>query len=209
MATAADIITSVRAATGQVYADGSGPITDAQILLWANELYPLVRRKIAKFAGDLFATNSTAFTVAAGATEIDVSSLTTLDIIFEVKKLYGTVYRTVDEAGPDPEGSGKLVWRRRGMAGSGVVIELYPARVAPGTYKLRYMATATALTGSGAVLLPAGAERILIESVASRVMQRLERDWQFHDRAAAVALDELQSQLGPSLYVIADVTGRY
>lgn len=199
MATAADIVTSVRMATDQ---DVSGPVSDAMILAFANEEYPLVRRMVATFASDLFASESGALTVAAGAVEIDVSGISSLDVIFEVKRLNGIRYRNVDVAGPDPEGAFTLVWRRRGMSGTGTAIELYPAAAAPGTYKVRYMATAPALAGSGAVLLPAGAERVLVEATAARVMQRLERDYSFHIRARDLALKELRGQLQPQNYVI-------
>jgi hypothetical protein len=200
VATAADVVTSVRAATG--YLQANGPISDATILALANEEYPLVRRMVARVCPDLFATESGTLTVAEGSTEIDVSGVSSLDLIFEVKKLRGTVYRTVDVAGPDPEGSPALCWRRRGMTGSGTAVELYPVAEAPGTYKLRYMATAAALAGSGAVLLPPGAERILVESVAARVRARREEDPAVHLRERDRVLKEFTASLGTTNYVV-------
>jgi hypothetical protein len=205
MATAADIVTSARAATDQVYADGGGPIFDSQILGWANEEYPMVRRMIALQVPDLFATVSAALAVAQGASEIDVSSLTGLDLIFEVTRETSSAsgrYRRVSPAPVDPESATELVWRRRGMSGAGAVVELYPATYAPGTYKVRYLATATALSGSGVVNLPAGGERVLVESVCARILDKLHRDYSARLRARDTVLRELLAQWMPRDYSI-------
>lgn len=193
---------SVRDATHQVYADGAGPVTDAGILRMSNELYPLVRRKIARIVPDWFTTVTSGLVVASGAAEIDVASLTTLDLIFEVNRLQAgssapSRYRLVQPAPPDPEGSPILCWRRRGLAGAGTAVELYPVAMAPGTYQVRYLATAPALAGSGVVLLPPGGEGVLVEEVAARVKQdKLERDGSGHVRRAKQLLDELVAGLG-------------
>jgi len=192
----------VRDATDQVYTDGSGPVTDAGILRFANEYYPLVRRKIARIVPDWFTTVQSAMVVASGAAEIDVSAVAGLDLIFEVRRLTGTKYRKVESAGPDAEGSPVLCWQRRGMSGSGAAVELYPAALAPGTYQLRYMATAAALVSGGTVLLPAGGEGVLVETVAARVKQdKLERDGSGHVRRAAELLKELCAGLGLTDFV--------
>src|SRR6185436_17103684 len=153
MATAATVLASVRAGTGQVYADGSGPVTDAQILAWANEEYPLARRLVALICPDRFRTVSSALVVASGAVEIDVSGLSGLDTIFEVTRLAEggaspARYFSVDQAGPDPEASPRRCWRRRGESGAGAAVELFPVAMAPGTYRVHYMATAPDLTGT-------------------------------------------------------------
>jgi hypothetical protein len=202
VATAADIVAGVRDATHQIYADGAGPVTDAGILRMTNELYPLVRRKIARIVPDWFTTVSADLVVAAGAVEIDVSALTTLDLVFEVRRLQSgssspARYRTVQPAGPDPEGSPVLCWQRRGLAGAGTALELYPVALAPGTYRVRYLATAPTLAGTGAVLLPAGGEGILVEEVAGRVKQdKLERDGSGHVARAQKLLKEFAAGMG-------------
>jgi hypothetical protein len=195
-------VASVRDATDQVYTDGSGPVTDAGILRFANEYYPLVRRKIARIVPDWLTTVSSGLVVAGGAAEIDVSAIASLDLIFELRRLTGTKYRTVLPAGSDPEGSVVLGWQRRGMSGTGAAVELYPSSMAPGTYQLRYMTTAAALAGSGAVLLPAGGEGVLVEYVAARVKQdKLERDGSAHIRRAGELLKELAAGLGLTDFV--------
>lgn len=193
---------SVRDATDQVYADGSGAVTDAGIYRFANEYYPLVRRKIARIVPDWFTTVQSGLVVASGASEINVSGIAGLDLIFELRRLSGTKYRTVMPAGPDPEGSPVLCWQRRGMSGTGTAVELYPSSMAPGTYQLRFMTTAPALVSGGDVLLPAGGEGVLVEYVAARVKQdKLERDGSAHIRRAAELLKELAAGLGLTDFV--------
>jgi len=206
VSTAADLVTSVRASTDQ---DVAGPLTDAVILIALNEEYPVVRREIALFAPDLFATESAVLTVASGATEIDVSAISSLDLIFEVKKLIGTKYRTIRRAPADPEGAPFLCWRRRGMTGAGTAVEIYPVAFAAGSYKLRYMATAPALAGSGAVLLPAGADRVLVEAAAARARSRSEEDYAFHRQQHDAELARFKAGLTPTGMVVTDVSGRY
>jgi hypothetical protein len=205
VATAADIVTSVRTCTDQ---DVAGPVSDAMILALVNEEYPLVRRMVARIAPDLFASESGDLPVASGANEIDVSGLANLDLIFEVKRLCGTVYLPFDEAGEAPQLSADLCWRRRGISGAGTVLEVYPVASAAGTYRVRYMATAAALAGSGPVLLPPGAERVLVESAAARVRDRLERDYSLNLAARDKALREFAAQMGRIGYVIKGRAGR-
>lgn len=199
MATGATVISSVRFKTG--YTATNGPVTDVAILSAVNEVYPVVRRMVAKAAPDLFATESADLVVAAGATEIDVSAVSGLDTIFEVKRLYGSRYRPLDEAGPDPEASPVLCWRRRGMSGSGAAIEIYPAASAPGTYRLRYLATAADLVAGGTVLLPAGGEGILAESAAAELRDRRGEDYSRHIRARDRLFADLKASLTPTGYV--------
>lgn len=204
MATAADLLTSVRTASDQPV---TGPVDDPMILEFLNEEYPLVRRELALIAPDLFASESGDLVVATGANEIDVSGLTNLDLIFEVKLLEGTNYVPFEQAGEAPQLSTTRCWRRRGMSGAGTVIEIYPVVKGPGTYRVRYMATAPALitTGGGSpntVLMPPGSERILIESAAARVRDKLERDYSMNLRERDRALKEFARQMQVRGYVI-------
>jgi hypothetical protein len=210
VSTAADLVTSVRAATDQVV---SGPVDDPTILGFLNDEYPVVRRLVAQLVPDLFASESGDLVVASGASEIDVSGLANLDLIFEVKRLSGSSYLPFDQAGEAPQISIDRVWRRRGMSGAGTVIEVYPTTSAPGTYRVRYMATAAPLitTGGGSpntVLLPAGGERVLVEAAAARVRDRLERDYTFNYRARDEALGQLAISLQQQGYVIKGRSGR-
>jgi hypothetical protein len=206
--TVADVLASIRGATDQ---DTQGPITDTLLVLWLNEEYATVRRRIAGFAPSLFTAVSPDLVVTSPATSIDISSLTTLLQILEVQQKQGVTYFSLRPSGPNAE-FGALSWRQRGFPGAGCAVDISPMRQAPGTYRVRYVVAPTPFvigTLTAPVLLPAGGERVLIEAVAARVRVREEEDPSAHLAARDAAFDDLRRNLTPRGAVIADVTGRY
>lgn len=209
MPTLADLLASIRAATDQ---DVSGPITDDILVLWLNESKAEVRRRIAAFAPGLFEAISGDFVVTSPATTIDISSLTTLLKVLEVQQKQGSVYWGVRPAGLNAE-IGPLAYRQRGFPGAGCVIDLAPARMAPGTYRVRYTtvdaAFVVASPAGQTLMLPPGGDRVLVEAVAARVRVRCKEDPSAHLRASDEAFADLRSGLEPHGGAIIDSTGRY
>jgi hypothetical protein len=207
--TLADLLASIRGATDQ---DVSGPITDDLLVLWLNEEQGKVRRRIAAFAPALFEAISGDFVVTSPATTIDISSLTTLLKILEVQQKRGADYFSIRPAGLNAT-IGPLAYRQRGFPGAGCVIDLFPARMAPGTYRVRYTTAATpfvlANPTTQVVQLPAGGETALVEAVAARVRVRCAEDPSGHLQLEANAYAELRMGLEPHGGAIIDSTGRY
>lgn len=209
MPTLADVLASIRGATDQ---DVSGPITDDLLVLWLNEEQSKVRRRIAAFAPSLFEAISGDFVVTSPATSIDISSLTSLLKLLEVQQRQGTEYFSIRPAGLNAA-IGPLAYRQRGFPGAGCVIDLFPLRMAPGTYRIRYTTAGTPFvlanpTGQ-LVQLPPGGETALVEAVAARVRVRCEEDPSGHLHLQEVAYAELRLGLEPHGGAIIDSTGRY
>lgn len=172
-----------------------------------NEEYRQVTRRLAAFAPDWFSALSADLTVASGANTIDISSLTDLMQILEVQRKHSTdCYRALPAASHNAERGCRLSWRQRGFPGTGCVVELQPARSAPGAYRVRYAAAPTDLAGSGAVKLPLGGDQFLVEAVAVRIRMHEEEDPSPHIAARDRAYNDLRNALIPQGYVISGWT---
>lgn len=205
MTTTAELITSVR---GNTFQTDTTRLPDTLIVQWANEEQDAIHRYIASIAPHLFLTVSANLTVASGLSTIDISSLTTLEQIQEVKRLQGSVWKSIRPAGYNPETSSRLCWRQRGAS----AIDLFPANQAPGTYRVEYTAGPTALSTSlpnAVIALPGGGARVLIEGVSARVRAREEEDPSVHLQWREQAWKDLRANLMPKTLTLIDVTGRY
>lgn len=190
---ASAIATDIRASTDH---DSDTQVTDAQLWPWISSSYHVLRRKIADIAPELFTGISADLTVAAGASTIALSSITDLGKIRTVERKDGSVYTALPLA-PFEHGShpAHLSWRLRAAVGADVV-DLAPADLAPGTYRVRYLTKGVAINDSGDnLILPEGGDRVVVEEVAARVRVRFEEDPTPHLVAAKAAWEELRQGL--------------
>jgi hypothetical protein len=207
VASFADVEASVRAA---VFQEDTGRLPQATILLFCNEEFEELVRRVSDFAPDLWAAVSGDLTVAAGGTTLDISSLTTLLKIQEVQRKESGRYAALDPAGRNAEiFSNGITWRQRGFPGAGCVVELFPPESAPGTYRVRYVAKPSAIVaGTNPIALPPGGQRVLVESIAARLRAREKEDPSFHLAAREKAFDNLRRSLTPKGTVV-QTGGRY
>jgi|SRR5579862_1421330 len=212
MAQLSDLESSIRAAIDH---DSDTAVTQAQIYAWVNERYYTLRRRLANLFPDLYTKVTADFTIAQGASSQDVTasplSLTDFGKVRVLQWKTGLDYWSLPLAnGINPERSGRLSWRLRGAT----VLDIFPALMAPGTYRLRYVTKAIKLAAPTDVVdLPDGAETVLIEDVARRCRVRVDEDPSFHSMFKSEAWQELLASLQP-LYVstpmqIQDVRGPY
>lgn len=207
MATLTTVITSIRASVDRDGADVQVP--DTVLTAWVNEAYLQLRRRLADLVPDLYTVVSADLTIASG-NALSLSSLTTLGKILAVQRKESADYYSLPLApATDPDASGTLSYRQRGTA----AVDIFPATSAPGTYRVRYVSKPAALTGSDAVDLPEGGERILIEDVAARCRLRWEEAPDYHLRARDQAWEELRNALVVQYLAttvsVVDMTGEF
>lgn len=215
MATLTTLLAGVRHVTDHDSDDQAG--TTAQLTDRINEEYLTLHRQIADLIPDLFTVVSGDITVASGTTTINPAaaplSISNLSKIRAVQIKVSGRYFDLPVA---PVGNAEMSGRRGWRLLFGPTIELTPANATAGTYRLRYMAKAAALTGGAPdVLLPDGADKVIIERVAARIRPRVDEEQ--HVQAHLAAADEAWRELRKSLVAqyrpnpmgIQDLSGRY
>lgn len=212
MATLVDVIADIRAAVDREGTDVQ--ITDAQLTAWVNTEYQAVRRRLAGMFPSLYEVVSADVVVAAGVATFDIAgaplSLANVGKLGSVQRKESASYITLRYAHDyDPELSPYLCWRQRGAT----AVDIFPVLSAPGTYRVRYMSKPAVLSGSGAVDLPDGGERVLVEAVAVRCRVKWEEDPSAHAASRAGAWAELVAGLSVpnplTPHTVQDVTGRW
>lgn len=182
MATLATLLLDIRAVCDR---DGDTAVTDAQLTVWANQEYAIVRRRLADSVPDPF-TKIKDFTLASGNTQ-DVTaapmSLTDFGKLLSLSRLSGTSYQQLMLA---PLGS---VYDGTGLDASG-------------SYRARYLTKAATLAGTDPVDLPDGADGIVRERVAARLRVRFDEDPKEHKAFA----QELFAETVASLRVLYPAT---
>jgi hypothetical protein len=177
MATLATLIVDVRSDTDH---DSDTQVSDAQITVWANRQYYLLRQKLADVCPTLYNVQLS-FTVAAGASSYTITPAGGAETFLKVRKLerqdttQNSYWNEVGVANPlDPEAiPDGLDWAFLERSG---VLDIYPSLSAPGTYRLTYIGAPAALTGSATIALPTVLEETLVQRIAARVRIRLRED---------------------------------
>lgn len=207
MALFSDLEIGVRAATDM---PDTGRLPQSIILAFAQDEYAEVIRRIAEFSPDLYRAISADLVIPDGGTSIDISTLTDLMQIQEIQWKRSSHYFGLEPAGSNAEIDVSFhSWRQRGLPGAGCVVDIFPPIRAPGTYRVLYTAFPGVLTApSGAIRLPLGSLRVLVEAVAARVRVREDEDPGFHVAAQEKAYDYLRRGLQGKGGVIG-TRGRY
>ncbi len=179
MATGQTVIDSARYATDQV---GSSQVTDGQLLAFLNEDLPALYRRVANVAPDRYTKVITPLTVAA-------TTLTSVPADFlKVRTLHRIVDATTWQTLPRMSvvramNASTRCYLVRGAS----TIEVFPASLAPGSYRLTYLyQPAIALVGT-VLDLPEGFERVASQNLAVRIRLLVEEEnlIPFHQQLAS------------------------
>jgi hypothetical protein len=190
---ASAIITDIRATTQKTI----GPLPDADLLPWINASYQVLRRKLADLIPDFYTRVTADFTIASPASSQDLAaaplSLTDVGKLRTVERKEGADYYPMQMVGVAwGSRAHRLSWRQRGET----TIEVVPAELAPGTYRVKYLEKPIVIDGTGDTLvLPDGGDAIVVEEASARVRVAFEEDPSPHQRLAKSAWDELSQSL--------------
>lgn len=210
MATWTDVEGSVRGLTDH---DTDTQVTQAQLLLWANEEMPIFVRRLAQAIPDRYRKVTADFSgVASQDLGLAPTSLTDFDRLDVVQVKDGTLYYDLPLA-PEasPESIGYLAWRQRGIS----TIDLYPASLYPGrTFRAKYLYMPAVLTNASTIDVPRGGELYLVNMLAERTRHRHEEDTTYLERVREAAWQRFIASFLPfygrsTPQAILDVTGRY
>lgn len=216
MALLQDVIDSIRGGTDH---DTDTQVTDVTLTLWINEEYPVLVRRLASAIPDRYTKYSSDVTVVSGASSFDVtanppnvsdlSKLLCPQLKQSGRYLDLPLARTVNA-----ENAGCLCFRQRGAS----TVDLFPAEVAPNTYRIKYVYKPAKLTsvtpGVTDVLdLPDGGEGPIVQVVSARVRGKFDEDPSAHERWRETAWREFRDSMLPfystTPRTVTDVTGRY
>lgn len=210
MTTFAEIEASAR---GLIDHDTDTQVTQAQFLLWSNEEYPILVRRLAQAIPDRYMKFSADFPgVASQDLTAAPTSLTDFDRLHVVQVKSGTAYYDLPLArASSPESSCALAFRQRGAS----TVDLFPSTGWPGlTFRAKYTYVPVPLLSGSSLDLPRGAEIGLVAMLCERARHRMDEDTSYLERAREAAWQRIQSSLLPfygrvSPESITDVTGRY
>jgi hypothetical protein len=210
MSTWTDIETSARALTDH---DSDTQVTQPQLLVWANEEYPILVRRLAQAIPDRYRKIGPDFSGVASQDLAGVPvSLTDFDRLDVVQVKDGAQYYDLPLAPvASPESIGYLAFRQRGAS----TVDLYPSTLYAGrTFRAKYLYMPAVLTNASTIDVPRGAEIGLAHVLSERIRHRMEEDTSYLERAREDAWRRVIGALLPfygrtSPETIVDVTGCY
>lgn len=165
-ATVASILTDVRTHTAH---DSDTQVTDTQLTAQVDTEYKNLRRQLATIAPELFVTTTTP-TVAAGASTIAKPS--DYERLWLLERQTGSgLYYPVECVAPLNARASSVLNVTENVS----TLDLYPTSLAPGSYRLSYLAGVTAgyTTVAG---IPDGYEHVIVMRVCAMVARRHEED---------------------------------
>lgn len=158
-------ITAIRTSTGH---DSDTQVTDTQLGVWIDQIYPEFRREILDVAPSLY--TAVAATQDLTTTDPDFDLPADFERVSTLQVLCGVDYLGVPPVSDVSPDFGGLCWREE--AG---VLRLAPATSCTGTYRLAYNKAPT-LTGDYTIEVPTGCELVIVERVAAMVRVRFNED---------------------------------
>ena len=186
-----DAITKVRAGTLH---DADTQVTDDQLTTVIADEYRRVRRWLCDHAPTLTSAVSGSLTVAAGASSIAKTSLTSYEKLIRIERQEGGDWIPIGVADPLMASLPTTLVCEE----TPTTFELTPTAMAPGVYRVKYrQGAAASITTATTLDLPAGLEDVVIERSCAWVRQRHnEMDHiAYHEKRADRALEDAARNL--------------
>jgi hypothetical protein len=181
-----DAITKIRA--GTLHDADDQVAWDTQLLSVVADEYRRVRRWLCDHAPTLTSAVSGSLTVAAGASSIAKSSLSSYEKLIRIERQDGGTWAPIAVADPLMASLPTTLVCEE----TPTTFELTPTAMAPGTYRVKYRQGApSSITTSTSLDLPGGLEDVVVERSCAWVRQRHnEMDHvAYHEKRADQALE--------------------